>query len=474
QKAALVRLAQSFLHGTLPPATLDLLLSRDPRLCLRGPVQPHPLTVDGVSAAAQALDGSYLFIQGPPGSGKTTIGSAVICDLLESGKRVGVLSNSHKAIHNLLHKVEACAIERGKRFKGRYKYTKGNGDSQYESHVLDPMIAVSPKNEDFENPDVDLIAGTAFLFSREPLAGSLDYLFIDEAGQISLADAVAVSSAARNIVLLGDPLQLAQVSQGTHPLHAGDSVLQHLLNAAPTVPETRGIFLEISYRMHPAICEFISTSVYAGRLHSAPSTHRQAVAGQGLSGSGLRFIPVPHIGNSRESVEEAQRLAHECALLLQSTLTDDRGLTRDVRERDIIVVTPYNAQRRLIIKVLRQAGLDVRVGTVDKFQGQEAFVVFYSMATSSGDDMPRDVKFLFEPNRFNVAISRARALSVLLCSPSLLDVSCSTTQTMASVNLLCAFAEQAEPVHGMPHIAGTSSLRMPPQAPGARIEYPVI
>jgi uncharacterized protein len=468
QKASLARIAEAYLAGTIAPATLDLLLARNPRLrhgtashndgeashchgevsnhpeLVEGKLQPQVVTPEAVSAVAQALDRTYLFIQGPPGSGKTWTGSRVICDLLAVGKRVGVLSNGHKAIHHLLHKVEACARERGFSFRGLYKYSKDNGGSLYVSHIHDPFITSYAKNEPFEDEEYDLAAGTSWLFSREGLTGKFDYLFIDEAGQVSLADAIAVSAAAKNIVLLGDPLQLAQVSQGIHPLHAGASVLEHLLGEAQTVPVDRGIFLDVSYRMHPEICTFISETVYGRRLRAGEKTERQCVNSPGLSGCGLRYIALPHEGNSRESREEAQRIVAEIALLLQGTVTDEDGVTRAITPNDIIIVTPYNAQRRLISRLLRDADIDVRVGTVDKFQGQEAFVVFYSMATSSGNDVPRDLGFLFEQNRFNVAASRARALSVVVSSPRLLDMRCHTADQMSLVNLLCQYVNASD------------------------------
>ena len=443
QKAALVRIAEAYIADMLPGATRDLLLACDPRLKGNGNatarLQPDNVTPQSVSSVAQSLNDSYLFIQGPPGSGKSTTGSQVICDLLAAGKRVGVLSTGHKAIHHLLHKVEECAEKRGLSFKGLYKYSKDNDDSEYRSKLAQPMIVAHHKNEAFEEGGHDLAAGTAWLFSRAAHAGRFDYLFIDESGQVSLADAVAVSAAGKNIVLLGDPSQLGQVSQGSHPIHAGSSILEHLLGERQTVPEHRGIFLNHSYRMRPEICDFVSQAMYSGRLKPGDKTDKQQVS----SGTGLRYIAITHHGNSRESIEEAERIVAEIAILLQGTVTDENGHTRKMLESDIIVVTPYNSQRRLIARKLVDVGICVRVGTVDKFQGQEAFVVFYSMATSSAAGLPRNVEFLFEPNRFNVAVSRARALSVLVCSPRLLDVPCSRPEQMASINLLCAFVEHA-------------------------------
>jgi uncharacterized protein len=283
------------------------------------------------------------------------------------------------------------------------------------------------------------MAGTAWLFSREELEGALDDLVIDEAGQISLADAVAMGTSARNLILLGDPLQLAQVSQGVHPPGTGASVLEHLLGDAATVPEDRGVFLERSFRMHPAVSAFISEIVYAGRLHSDASAERRATS----LGTGIRFLPVEHEGNRSSADEEVVRVAAAIAAMRGGTFTDADGATRPLRLEDFMVVAPYNVQ------VLRlRAGLPagVRVGTVDKFQGQEAPVVFFSMATSSGEDVPRSLAFLFSRNRLNVAISRAQCLAVLVCSPRLLEARCQSLEEMQLVNALCRLVEYASPV----------------------------
>ncbi|MFY9738118.1 MAG: TM0106 family RecB-like putative nuclease [Candidatus Cybelea sp.] len=436
QRAALARIARSFLAGTLSrehPATYDLLARRPPHLSSseKRVLQPPVINAEAVFGAMVTLEKSYLFIQGPPGSGKSTYGSQLICDLLERGKRVAVTSTSHAAIHNLLHKVEECMAKRRGRFRGRYKHSDKNAGSEFRSKLAAAMIESVGANEDLDGGDYQLCGGTAWLLARDEFDGKFDYLFIDEAGQVALADALALSLCAQNVVLLGDPSQLAQVSQGRQPPHAGDSVLQHLLGDKQTVPMDRGIFLDFSYRMQPEICAFISDAMYEGRLQPSEEAreHRVTVGVQELAG--LYFVPVEHAGNGSRSDEEADEIVRQIATLHRY-------------ERDVIVVTPYNAQRRLITAKLASAGLAVRVGTVDKFQGQEAAVVFYSMASSSGDDMPRDMEFLFERNRFNVAISRARAVSVLVCSPRLLDISCRSPEEMALANLLCAFVERAK------------------------------
>lgn len=446
QQTALERIALSYQDGSIRerfPAALDIALRSTPRLTDRPSgscLQPGAIDGDAIAALINALDRSYLFIQGPPGSGKSTIGGDAIAALLAAGKRVGIVANSYSAIGNLLHKVESSAVRRGVTFRGLHRHT--SDDQAFVSVLTAPMVTNTTKNDAFVTQTHDLAAGTAWLFAREELVSQYDVLVVDEAGQLSLADALACAGAAHNVVLLGDPLQLAQVSQGSHPVGTGDSVLVHLLGDEHTVPPDRGVFLDISYRMHPAICAFISHAVYDDRLHSAPATVNNHIANGELSGSGLRFLPVEHRGNSRESPEEALRIAAAVDELLHGRVTAAGRPERPLTVDDILVVTPYNAQRLAIGRALADRGhAGVRVGTVDKFQGQEAPVVLYSMATSSGDDMPRDMSFLFERNRFNVAISRAQCLSVLVCSPRLLEVRCRTPNEMKLASLLCAFVE---------------------------------
>jgi superfamily I DNA and/or RNA helicase len=237
-------------------------------------------------------------------------------------------------------------------------------------------------------------------------------------------------------VLLGDPVQLAQVTQGTHPPATGVSVLEHLLGDAHTIPPDRGLFLERTFRLHPDVADFVSEAFYEGRLRAADGCERQCTA----FGTGVRFLPVEHEGNRRSSVEEAARVRAAIDELLGGAYTDSRGRTRPLREDDFMVVAPYNAQ----VAALRQAlPPGVPVGTVDKFQGQEAPVVFFSMASSSGEDVPRNMEFLFSRNRLNVAVSRARCLAILVASPKLLDIRCRNVDQMRLANALCLFVERA-------------------------------
>jgi uncharacterized protein len=253
---------------------------------------------------------------------------------------------------------------------------------------------------------------------------------------------VAVGTSARNIVLLGDPQQLPHVTQNSHPGGSGCSVLEHLLGEAATVAEDRGLFLANSWRMHPNICGFVSELSYDGRLVSAPGCDLQRVSSSGLSGAGLRYLPIDHRNNSQQSPEEAESIAWEIDRLLDgtATVTDRHGKTAPLTPADILVVAPYNMQVRCLRDTLLP---DVEVGTVDKFQGREAAVVFFSMASSTGEDVPRGLEFLFNRNRFNVAVSRAKCLSVVVCSPSLLETRCRTVEEMRLVNALCEFTETA-------------------------------
>ncbi len=448
KRAAMEDLGKLYLSGELQsryPAAFDILLVRRPRLRAQtsAAVQPAQVTREAVSAIVARLDSSYLFVQGPPGSGKSTTGAWTIVDLLQAGKRVAIAAQSHKAVHNLLRKIEQTAQARNFRFNGCHKETTTER-SAYEPYEQWSMMANSGDMAVLLSQDCRLASGTMFTWAYQGTEGTFDYLFIDEAGQVSLADAIVASRIAKNVVLLGDPMQLPHVSKGSHPIGTSLSVLDHLRGDTPTVREDYGLFLECSYRMQPRICAFISEAIYEGRLHSADKTSANRVDSPGLSGNGLFYIPIAHESNRTGSEEEAQRIVAEVGDLLRGTVTVAGKPARPLTQRDILIVAPYNVQRIHITRLLEQAGYDdVAVGTVDKFQGLEAPVVFYSMAASSAQDVPRGMEFLFGRNRFNVAVSRAQCLSVLVCSPELLDAHCHTPEQMALVNLFCAFAESA-------------------------------
>ena len=305
QRNAVLRVAQSILRDDGRYPALRAILNREqPRirgLSAGGRLQTTDL--GEMKALALGLDASYLFVQGPPGTGKTWTGARLIVHLIANGRRVGVAAQSHKAIHKLLDEIEKVAREEGVSFQGLKKSTGENPESEYQGNFIKSEPEVSRIIQ--ISRTAQLLAGTAWLFSRSEIDGQLDYLVIDEAGQVSLADALAMGTSACNVILLGDPLQLAQVSQGIHPPGSGASVLEHLLGQSPTIPEDRGLFLERSYRMHPDVCAFISEIVYAGRLHSDDSTARRTTT----FGTGIRFRSVEHQGNRSASEEEVAQIA---------------------------------------------------------------------------------------------------------------------------------------------------------------------
>lgn len=394
-------------------------------------------TRDELVSAALGLDSSVLPIQGPPGTGKTYYGARMVVEALEAGRRVGVTAQSHAAIQNLLHAIEEHAYEEGAELSAIYGDTREDYVSPYG------LVEAVPKNEAVGN-DHQLVAGTAWLFAREEYRNQFDLVFIDEAGQFSLANAAVVGTAAKNLVLLGDPQQLPQVTQASHPGESGASVLEHVLEGESTIPSDRGVLLTESWRMHPDVCEFVSERSYDSRLRSrdACSLRRVDASSGGLAGAGLRLMSIEHTGRSQASPEESEAIAEACHdLLVDSTVTDSDGATRKLEPTDIMVVAPYNLAVHSIIEAVPDG---VRVGTVDRFQGQEAPVVFYAMTCSAGEDVPRGLDFLFSKNRLNVAVSRAQCLAVLVYSPKLLDAECRGIETMELVDGVCRLVEMAE------------------------------
>lgn len=389
--------------------------------------------VPAATRAILRLDHSHLLIQGPPGAGKTFLSSYAVVELLARGKRVAVASNSHKAINNLLAEIERQALERQVSFRG-VKKCSGEDDRCNGKMITDVF-----QNDDAAAFPYKLVAGTAWLFARPEFDQAFDYLFIDEAGQVSLANVVAMGVCARNVVLVGDQMQLAQPIQGDHPGESGLSALEYVLGDRATVPPDRGVFLGVTRRMHPDVCRFISQAVYEGRLHAEVGTATQVLvlgsyADSALRASGISFVPVTHEECGQKSEEEGLRIREIYTSLLQQDCIDRDGIQRPLCAADVLVVSPYNVQVNYLKSILP---VGARVGTVDKFQGQEAPVVVVSMATSSADDMPRNMEFLYSRNRLNVAISRARSLAVLVANPRLLDAPCNRIEQMRLVNTLC-------------------------------------
>lgn len=447
--SAIFRFADSLLADTRRYPAADGFLRRDlPRL--KGIEAGSPILSQNETDSAHIadvtarLDGSYLFIQGPPGAGKTYAGSHAIVSLLRRGFRVGVSSNSHKAINNLLQEIEKVAQAQSFVFRGAKKSSRTDEDSLLNGRLIEDV---------FDNSGIyldrhQLIGGTAWLFSDAAFDQALDFLFVDEAGQVCVANLIGMGTSARNIVLLGDQMQLGQPIQGTHPGESGLSSLEYLLKSAATISPDRGIFLSTTYRMNPAVCKFISDAVYDGRLHAEPRNANQLLildksASAILKTHGLQFVSAEHDSCSQSSAEEAEIVRSLVERLLTQRYRDNSGAEHPIRLENILVVAPYNMQVNTLKQVLPDGA---RVGTVDKFQGQQAEVVIVSMTTSCGDYLPRFVDFLFSKNRLNVAISRARSLAIVIANPELLRVRCRSADDMALVNTLCWVREYAESI----------------------------
>lgn len=383
--------------------------------------------------AVERLEDSYLFIQGPPGSGKTYTGSHLIATLLQAGKRVAVSSNSHKAINNLLEAVDKRMRDAGCSYVGMKKSSKP------EQWIESEFIENVGNAEAIIENQPQLVAGTVYLLCDPDLRNGFDHLFIDEAGQVSLANLIAMGMCAKNLILLGDQMQLGQPIQGDHPGRSGESALDYLLDGEATIAPERGIFLEKTYRMHPDVCRFISDAIYDSRLHSDPSTFGQSLvldasAHPALKPTGIRYVPVEHDGCSQRSEEEAGVVKELVDNLLTQHYRNKDGEIKLITLDDILIVAPYNMQVNLLKRRLPQGA---RVGTVDKFQGQEAEVVIVSMATSSQEYLPRNIEFLFSKNRLNVAISRARNTAFFLCNPGLSNIHGGRPSQMSLVSMVC-------------------------------------
>lgn len=421
-------------------AARDLLLRKRPQLNAGDVLaRPGERTVETACRVAAALDGSVFAIQGPPGAGKTFTGARMICALVKAGKKIGITALSHKVIRKLLDEVASSAEEdniAGVRCMQR---------SDEEEPTAEITIATD-NNEAFQalrSGRADVVGGTSWLWTEPQMFEAVDMLFIDEAGQMALADVIAVSQAAKNLVLIGDPQQLERPLKGSHPPGAEKSALQHLLGELKTIPETTGLLLPETWRMHPRICEFTSELFYDGRLRARDFTRYRVIEGHSwLSGAGLWFVPVAHEGNRNSSAQEVEIIAKIVDSLLRLGVVWFRstGNSRPVESKDILIVAPYNAQ---VFDLLTRLPEGAQVGTVDKFQGQEAPVVIYSLTTSSPEDAPRGMEFLYSLNRLNVATSRGMSTVIVVGNPRLFEPDCRSPRQMQLANPFCRFLEMA-------------------------------
>lgn len=402
------------LPGMATDAALDILRRLPPRgtlAAVRQTADGHPDFVGAIRDSLLTIDCSYLAVQGPPGTGKTYTGSQVIADLVRNhGWKVGIVAQSHETVKNMLYAIVGAGLDPhhiAKRPKA--------GDTETV-----PWQTLKNDTASFVlRTGGWVLGGTEWTFSNANtvLRDQLDLLVIDEAGQFSLASTIASAVSARRVLLLGDPQQLPQVSQGAHPEPVDVSALGWLSEGHDVLPARFGYFLAKTWRMHPALCAPVSRLSYEGRLESqAADRSLEGVA------PGLQVVPIVHEGDVTSSIEEADAVVGLVKAHLGRRWVApawDRALEQD----DIIVVAPYNAQVELIREQLDAAGLrGVPVGTVDRFQGREAAIAIVSLAASSAEDVPRGLEFLLLANRLNVAISRAQWAAYLVYSPSLTEV----------------------------------------------------
>lgn len=400
-------------------AALDLLRRRPPRtrsgLPLSRPATPEA-TVETITSAVLDLDHSYLAVQGPPGTGKTYTGGHVIAALAAQGWKIGVVAQSHAVVENMLTAVIAAGVDPGHVAK-RPAEDKPTGRPWHElkKDKFGGFFA-SQQQHGY------VVGGTAWSFASATQVpdGGYDLLVVDEAGQFALANTLAVAGAARNLLLLGDPQQLPQVSQGVHPEPVDRSALGWLTDGHDTLPDELGYFLARTWRMHPDLCAAVSTLSYEGRLEAVRRTRERSLEGVA---PGIRTRFVEHAGNAVRSTEEAAEVVRVVEEVLGRRWVDPAaGADRPLAEQDVLVVVPYNAQVRAVRDALDAAGhTGVRVGTVDKFQGQEAPVAILTTAASSPEDVPRGMEFLLNRNRLNVAVSRAQWCAVIVRSAGITD-----------------------------------------------------
>ncbi|MGQ0582224.1 MAG: TM0106 family RecB-like putative nuclease [Reyranella sp.] len=417
-------------------AARDLLMKVVPRTGGQSLQQTGETPVQAAVRLAPLLSG-FLPIQGPPGAGKTYTGARMICALVRAGKKVAITANSHKVIRNLLNAVVEAAEEAGLAVRCIQKVSEKEDDIPGLQFTTDNGALLTG----IAGP-CHVAGGTAWLWARPDAAEAVDVLFIDEAAQMSLANVLAVSQAAKSIVLLGDPRQLEQPMQGSHPEGTDVSALDHILGDHATIPTDRGLFLAETWRLHPAICSFTSEMFYESRLLPRPGLELQTINSSGaIAGSGLRYLPVVHHGNQSSSPEEADAVQALVQSIFASNATwvDRAGDENAVTLDDILIIAPYNAQ----VFELQERLPGARVGTVDKFQGQEAPIVIYSMTTSSHADAPRGMEFLYSANRLNVATSRAKCLCILVAAPAVFEAECRTPSQMQLANAFCRYLELA-------------------------------
>ena len=382
------------------------------------------------------LNNSYLTIQGPPGTGKTYTSAKIIIELMKAGKKVGVTSNSHEAIKTLLIAIEQQAVDQNYEFSGM---RKSKSSDKHEWKFIRNVTTGKPLNMD----SYSLFAGTSWFFVDPRMNKTLDYLFIDEAGQVALGTTIANATSADNLVLIGDQMQLSQPMRAKHEGYARMSSLDFILEDDDTISTDKGVFLNVTRRLNKKICNYISTSFYDSRLTSDPITETRSVNLKldPIKDEGLFYVPIDHNGCSQRSDEEADLVEKVFNKIVNKEYKSE-NITGKISAKDIMVVAPYNAQANNIRERLKKKFKDdVRVGTIDLFQGQEAKVVLISMTTSDVESLPRHKDFFFSRNRLNVAISRAECVAIIIFNENLLLASASSIKEMKLINSFCKLLE---------------------------------
>lgn len=430
------------------PAIIDFLSRAKPRFLCNydrshnvSSIAPSKVPEERLQQIIEAvlhLDSSYLTIQGPPGAGKSYTGKHIIAELLKRGLKVGISSNSHKAINNLL--ISSAQYCEANNINAEF-FCTSNTDKELDE--IGVNITSNNKLAQCIEPAV-LVGTTAWGYCRDDMVETLDYLIIDEAGQVSIANLIGMSRSTKNIILMGDQMQLGQPSQGSHPAESGLSILDYLLHQNPTIADDMGVFLGTTYRMHSSVNKFISNHIYEGKLNSHPSNDKRIIKyDERLQDSlvkkeaGIVFVPVIHHGNSQASDEEADKIYEIAQQFIGRIYENDdpERPSRPITLDDMLFVAPYNHQ---VSKLRQRFGENAKIGSVDKFQGQEAPIVFLSMCASDPNDSPRGMDFLFDRNRINVAISRAKCLAIVVASPQINLVSPGSTEQMRLVNMFNA------------------------------------
>lgn len=430
-------------------AVRDLLLRNSPKTT--EPIHPSRNKLELALDWSLKLNRSFLPIQGPPGAGKSYTASNMIVGLIQAGKKIGITALSHKVINNLLEKVQDAAEKEKISIQMIQKVA-----SDFEGE-LPWGIAKNEKDIVKKLGTCQVIAGTSFMWCSTELMQSVDYLFVDEAGQLALIDTLAIGNAAQNLVLLGDPQQLQQPQQGVHPEGTEVSALEHILQDQKTIADEKGIFLDKTWRMHPSICDLDSELFYESKLHTIQGLENQGIVSKGSQKmAGLFVKEVDHQNNVNTAIEEVKAVEAIIDELTNGEVhwVDKENSSRVITRDDIKIISPYNAQVNLLAANIP----GVAIGTVDKFQGQEAPVVIYSVATSSPQDAPRGMEFLYSPNRFNVAISRARSIFILVANQAIFEPECKSPAQIKLANSFCRYIEVAKSWEENKKLIATTSV----------------